>query len=458
MARKPMEGSQRQAKYGATAGLYVIVVIAILVAINWLANRYNKSYDATANKRYTLSEQTKKIVNELKSDATITYIDRASQFDQAKSLLERYANLSPKIHIHYIDYMKNPTVARSYNLKYPGTAFVEYNSKREEAKAMTEEGITGLIRTEKSGTKKVCFVQGSGEHPLDESGQTGLSRFKDALSKESYDATPVNLLQNAQVPKDCTVLVAAGPQYDYQAPEVAAIQNYVQNGGRAMLLLDPPLQMGRTTTSKNEGLEKMLAGWGVSLANDLVLEVNPIGQLFGLGPEVPLITSYGSQPIVTELHSATGFPLAQSMTIANKDKTTVEKLFSTGNNAEATTNLSSQSVTLGDPKNQKGPFTLGAAGTYNTGKPNEQGRFVVIGNSGFAANNFISFNANRDLAMNAINWLAQDEDLISIRPKEAEDRRLNVNAAQMRLFLYFTLIALPLLIIGSGISVFLKRR
>lgn len=459
MARKIMEGGQRQAKYGATAALYVIVVIAILVAINWLANRYNKSYDATANKRYTLSEQTKKIVNELKSDATITYIDRASQFDQAKSLLDRYSNLSPKIHIHYVDYMKNPTVARSYNLKYPGTAFVEYNSKREEAKAMTEEGITGaLIRAEKNGTKKVCFVQGSGEHSLDESGQNGLSRFKDALSKENYDATAVNLLQNAQVPKDCTVLVVAGPQYDYQAPEVTAIQNYVQNGGRAMFLLDPPLQMGRTTTSKNEGLEKMLAGWGVTLENDLVLEVNPIGQLFGLGPEVPLITSYGSQPIVTELHSATGFPLAQSMKIANKDKTTVEKLFSTGNNAEATTNLASQSVTLGDPKNQKGPFTLGAAGTYNTGKSNEQGRFVVIGNSGFAANNFISFNANRDLAMNAINWLAQDEDLISIRPKEAEDRRLNVNAAQMRLFLYFTLIALPLLIIGSGISVFLKRR
>ena len=101
---------------------------------------------------------------------------------------------------------------------------------------------------------------------------------------------------------------------------------------------------------------------------------------------------------------------------------------------------------------------MGAAGTYNTGKPNEQGRFVVVGNSGFAANNFISFNANRDLAMNAINWLAQDEDLISIRPKENENRRLNVNAAQMRLFLYFTLIALPLLIIGSGVSVFLKRR
>jgi ABC-type uncharacterized transport system involved in gliding motility auxiliary subunit len=459
MATKTMDASARQAKYGATAALYVLIVIAVLVIVNWLANRYNKSYDATSNKRYTLSDQTKKIVNELKIPATITYIDRTSQFDQAKSLLDRYANLSPKVHIQYIDFMKNPTIARSYNLKYPGTSFVELNGKKEEAKAMTEEGITGaFIRAEKGGTKKICFAQGSGEHSLDESGATGLSRFKDALSKEDYDAIATNLLQTAQVPNDCTVLVVAGPQYDYQQPEVDAIKKYVENGGRAMFLLDPPLQMGHQTTSKNEGLEKLLANWGVTVDNNLVLEVNPIGQLFGLGPQVPLITSYGSQPIVTDLHSATGFPLAQSIDIANKDKATVEKLFSTGNNAEATTNLSAQSVTLGDPKNKKGPFTLGAAGSYNTGKPNQQGRFVVVGNSGFAANNFISFNANRDLAMNAVNWLAQDEDLISIRPKEADDRRLNVNASQMRLFLYFTLIALPLLIIGSGVSVFLKRR
>jgi ABC-type uncharacterized transport system involved in gliding motility auxiliary subunit len=196
----------------------------------------------------------------------------------------------------------------------------------------------------------------------------------------------------------------------------------------------------------------------VTLEDNLVLEVNPIGQLFGIGPQVPLITSYGTQPIVSELHSATGFPLAQSMTIGNKDKTTVDKLLSTGDASEATSNLSSGSVTLGDSKNKKGPFVLGAAGSYNTGKPNQQGRFVVIGNSGFAANNFISFNANRDLAMNIINWLAQDEDLISIRPKETEDRRINVNAAQMRMFFYFSLIALPLLIIGTGVSVFLKRR
>ena len=202
----------------------------------------------------------------------------------------------------------------------------------------------------------------------------------------------------------------------------------------------------------------MLAGWGVTLDNNLVLEVNPMGQLLGVGPEVPLITSYGTQAIVSELHSATAFPLAQSMTIANSGKSTLEKLFSTGERAEATSNLSSASVTLGDSKNKKGPFVLAAAGEYSTGKPTSQGRFVVVGNSGFLANNFIGFNANRDLAMNAINWLAQDEDLISIRPKEAQDRRLNVSAAQMRIFFYFAFIFLPLVMIAAGASIFLKRR
>ena len=460
MANRNMDaGSARQAKYGATSALYVVIIVAVLVLINWLANRYNKSYDATANKQYTLSEQTKKIVRDLKGNATIVYIDRTSQFDRAKALLERYSNVSPKIHIQYVDYVKNPTVARAYDVKTPGTAFIEANGKKEEAKSFTEEGITGaFIRAIKGGVKKVCFVQGSGEHSLDESGSTGLSNFKDALSKESYDAVAISLLQTAQVPADCSTVIVAGPQYAYPQPEVNALQKYVENGGRAMFLIDPPLQMGKSVVSKNELLDKALAGWGVTLENDLVLEVNPLGQMFGIGPEVPLITSYGSHPIVSNLRSATAFPLAQSMTIANQGKTSVEKLFSTGERSEATTNLSAATVTLGDPKNKKGPFILGAAGTYTVGKPNEQGRLVVIGNSGFAANNFISFNANKDLAMNAVNWLAQDEDLISIRPKQAEDRRLNATVAQMRVFLYFALIAFPLFIIGLGVSVFLKRR
>src|SRR3954466_912392 len=90
--------SAQQARFGATAVLYTIIVIAVLVMVNWLANRYNKSYDTTSNKRFTLSQETKKVIGDLKSDATITYIDKTSNFEQARGMLDRYANLSPKIH------------------------------------------------------------------------------------------------------------------------------------------------------------------------------------------------------------------------------------------------------------------------------------------------------------------------------------------------------------------------
>src|SRR5439155_1805654 len=91
-------------------------------------NRYNKTFDTTSNKRFTLSDQTQKLVRNLKGDATITYIDKSSGFESARGMLDRYKNLSPKIHIQYIDYQKQPTVARAYGLRFPGTAYVELGS------------------------------------------------------------------------------------------------------------------------------------------------------------------------------------------------------------------------------------------------------------------------------------------------------------------------------------------
>src|SRR6185312_14624654 len=103
----------RQTKFAAYAATYVLVVIAVIVVVNVLAERYNKSYDATANKRYSLSEQTAKIVKGLKQDATITYFDQSTRFQSAKDLLEQYQNLSPKIHVEYVDPDKKPEIARA---------------------------------------------------------------------------------------------------------------------------------------------------------------------------------------------------------------------------------------------------------------------------------------------------------------------------------------------------------
>jgi ABC-type uncharacterized transport system involved in gliding motility auxiliary subunit len=450
----------RQTRYAAYATIYILVVIAVVVVANILADRYNKSFDATSNKRYSLSGQTAKIVQGLKQDATITYFDQSTRFRDGKDLLDQYANLSRKVKVEYVDPDKNPQLAREAGIRNFGTAIVQIGEKKEEAKSMTEEGITGaFIRDLKSNTRTVCFVTGSGEHQVDDSDREGLSRFKELLAKDGYETNPIDLLQKAEVPSTCTTLVVAGPTRNYQSPEVDAIKAFVEDGGRALVMLDPPLKLGRSETADNDALTNLLQGWGVTMSRDLILDLNPIGQLAGLGPQVALVTSYSAQPIVNQMKgTATGFPLSRSMDIKSTDKTSVQKLFDSSSTSLATSNLSSPSVNVNDPKNKKGPLTLAAAGTYNTGKEKSQGRFVVIGSSSWAANAFISFNGNSDLAMNAMNWLSSDEDLISIRPKQQEDRRITMTRAQLGWVRATSQFALPLLVVFAGTFVWWRRR
>jgi ABC-type uncharacterized transport system involved in gliding motility auxiliary subunit len=450
----------RQTKYAAYATLYILVIVAIFSVANTLANRYNKSYDATSNKRYSLSDQTAKIIKGLKQDATITYFDQGREFMRGKDQLDQYANLSPKVHIKYVDPDKEPQAAREAGIKNYGTAIVQIGAKKEEAKSLNEEGITGaFIRDLKNSTRTVCFVTGSGEHQIDDTERSGYSRFKELLGKDNYSAKSINLLQKAEIPSDCTVLVVGGPSGDYQQPEVDAIKKFVEDGGRALFLLDPPLKMGRSEIADNEALAALVQSWGVTPDRDLILDLNPIGQLAGLGPQVALVTAYNSHPIVSEMKgSATGFPLSRSLDIKSAGKATVEKLFGSSDTSLATNKLDSPNVDPNDPKNKKGPLTIAAAGSYNTGKENSQGRFVVIGSSSWAANSFINFNGNRDLALNAMNWLSSDEDLISIRPKDREDRRITMTRGQLNLVRITSQFVLPLIVIFAGVSVWWRRR
>jgi len=450
----------RQTKYAAYAAIYIVAILAIVSTANILADRYNKSYDATANKRYSLSDQTVKIVKGLKQDATIAYFDQPRGFARAKDQLELYSNLSPKVHVKYVDADKDVMVTRAAGVKRPGTAIVQIGDKKEEAKSVTEEGITGaFIRDLKTTTRTVCFTTGSGEHQIDDANRDGYSQLRDLLGKDEYSTRSISLLQKAEVPGDCTVLVVGGPSGDYQQPQVEAIKKFVEDGGRALFMLDPPLKVGREEIADNDALTALLQSWGVTADKDLILDLNPIGQVMGLGPQVALVTRYGAHPIVSELkRTATGFPLARSLQIKNADKTSVEKLFDSSDSSLATNKLDSPRIDPSDPKNKKGPLTIGAAGTYSTGKQNSQGRFVVIGSSGWAANSFIRFNGNRDLALNAMNWLSSDEDLISIRPKEKDDRRITMTRAQMNWVRTTSQFVFPLAVIFAGVWVWWRRR
>jgi ABC-type uncharacterized transport system involved in gliding motility auxiliary subunit len=450
----------RQTKYGAFSGLYILVVLAILVVANILANRDNKSFDTTSNKRYSLSDETKKVISGLKQNATITYYNQSTRFREGKDLLDQYAALSSKIHVDYVDPDKQPQLAREAGIREFGTAVVTIGGKKQTAKSLTEEGITGaFIRDLKGTTRMVCFVTGSGEHAIDDSGRDGLSQFKDLLAKDEYEAKSIDLLQTAAVPAECTALVVAGPTHDYQQPEVSALKTYVENGGRALLMLDPPIQFGRSPIATNDGFIALLESWGVTPDKDMILDLNPIGQIAGLGPQVALVSTYTTQPIVASMRgSAVGFPLSRSLQIKSTGKATVDKMFDSSSSSLATSNLNSAEVSTGDPNNKKGPLTIAAAGSYDTGKPHSQGRFVVTGSSSWAANRFLGFNGNGDLALNTVNWLASDEDLISIRPKPQDDRRITMTRAQLILVRTTSQFLLPLLVVIAGTMVWWKRR
>jgi ABC-type uncharacterized transport system involved in gliding motility auxiliary subunit len=318
--------------------------------------------------------------------------------------------------------------------------------------------VTGaFIRDLKNNARTVCFLTGSGEHQIDQAGQSGYSDLKNVLAKDEYTSKSVSLIGQTEVPQDCTVLVIGGPTKNYQQTEVDAIKKYVESGGRAFFMLDPPLKMGHSEIAENDALSNLLESWGVTLDKDLVLD--PLGQVVGLSQEWAVVTSYDPHPIVNELKgTATAFPGTRSLAVKSTDKTNVEKLFDSSRASMGIAKLNSPRIDVNDPDNKKGPLPIAAAGTYNTGKENVQGRFVVVGSSTWATDAALGFNGNADLASNAVNWLASDEDLISIRPKDPDNRRITMTARQFLWVRTASQFLFPLAAVIAGVSVWWKRR
>src|ERR1700689_5049045 len=202
MADKNAWMKTRQTKYGAYAFVYTLVVIAVLVVGNWLASSHNKSIDVTSNKQYTLSDQTKKVVGNLKADVNVYYFDASTGYDRARDILDRYANLSSKLKISYVDPDKKPDIARVEGARAMGDIIVDNGEKKETAQGLTEEELTGaLVRASHTGAKTVCFINGSGEHTLADTERDGYATLKDALEKNNYKTDTISLIEKPKTPK-----------------------------------------------------------------------------------------------------------------------------------------------------------------------------------------------------------------------------------------------------------------
>ncbi|HMD98495.1 MAG TPA: GldG family protein [Terriglobia bacterium] len=438
---------------GGNLALYTLVFLAIVVVVNWFVSQHDRHWDLTPNKQYSLSPQTLKLLKGLDRSVTIYAFDHKEGFRESRDLLNNYSAGSRRVTVQYVDPDREPGLAKQYNIRTYGTIVVAAGDRHFEAPGQTEEGVTNALIRVLKGQKTVYFVEGHKERSLDDTERAGYDRLKKALTSESYDVKTLTLMPKNEIPSDCALLVIAGPQYDYVQPEVEAIEKYVKDGGRLLAMVDPGIEL--------PNLGKMLADWNVTLQNDLVIDENPVAQLFGTSPTMPVIMKYGSSPIVQPLQGAmTLFPFARSFVIGKDAKAgaTDDSLCetSTASFGVADFNPKMEKVSFRPDKDHKGPLTVAVAGTLTGGK--SEGRFVALGTSSLPANVYLSFQANRDFFMNAVNWLGAEEDLISIRPKPPESQHLVLTAAQMSKILYLGVIGLPLFIILIGVSVWWGRR
>ena len=449
--------TSRQAKYGLNTAIYCLVALAIVVVVNLIANRFVKQIDLTANKRYSLAPQTAKILSELQKDVELVYFDRRNNFTSVRDKLEMFPIKSRRVKVTYVDPDREPSKANQYKVKTYGTLIVASGDRNEQAKGLQEEEITGsIIRVLKGGPKNIYFLTGHGERDLESTERLGYSAAKKALEESNYKVNPLSLLeQSPKIPEDCTLLVIAGPMKDFLDPEIAAIKDYVLKGGRVFFLLHPQ------TPPK---LIDLLDQFGADAHNNLVVDTSGLGRLFGTDELMPLVVQYEDHPITKDLvNTATLFPFASAVHTSTKGMAgaVFREIAKTTKNSWSTTEVQSKQITFRKGQDTEGPLALLGVGTYRPmGSPDaaKEGRYVVAGSAEFVANSILGFPGNRDLFLNAVNWLASDEDLISIRPKDPEDRRVNLSPSQMTMIFYGSLIVVPLAIVLSGLGVWWKRR
>jgi ABC-type uncharacterized transport system involved in gliding motility auxiliary subunit len=460
---------RRSARFGINSAASVLFLIGILALVNYLGAQNVKRVDMTTEKIYSLSDQSVNVADQVKEDLRIKAFYPSGDYAPARDLLDLYKSRNSKIDYEFIDPDRQPQLAQQYSVtaygdfqnpmtgesfRY-GTLILEMAGKTErvekQSEPLREEDLTNaLMKIVKGEMKTIYFTDGHGEKKLDDSERTGYSGAKGALEKENYVIKTVNLVQEGKVPDDATVVVIAGPTSEPFANELEFVDAFLAKGGGVLFLLDP---------APGAGLRDYMKKWSLDVGDNIVLDASGVGRLFGAGPQIPLVTNYGAHKITERFNVMTFFPLVRSITPAEMpaDGVMLEKLLSTNQNSWGETNMKSGEAVFDEKVDLQGPVTLGVVVTKDLGE-NKKTRLIVIGDSDFASNSYFGQQGNGNLFTNAVSWLAQDENFISIRPKNPDDRRLTMTEAQGRLASYISVLLLPLGILLAGVSVWMKRR
>jgi ABC-type uncharacterized transport system involved in gliding motility auxiliary subunit len=465
----------RQARFGTLAAASILVVLGILIAINYLSTRHNKRWDLTAAHQFSLSDQTKKVLADLKEPVKIRVFARSDAFQPFRDRLDEYTYQSKQVSVEYIDPDKRPGVAQQLGVTALGTIVLEYKGRNEKVNSEAEQELTnGLIKVIQGRQPKVYFTQGHGEKDTAGAQPGGYNAVVGGLTSGNFVVDKVVLAQQGAVPADADIVIVAGPKTDFLPPEIDALKAYLAKGGKLLVMLDPIL---KAEQAQPTGLQALLKDWGIDAGNDVILDVSGMGRLIGTDESVPVAASYPPHAITEDFRLLTAYPLARSMSPieGGVNGHTAQKIVETSNRSWAETNL--KSLTGGQPAKQDegdkaGPVALGSAVSAPVAAapppatPPKEGeapktaetRIVAFGDSDFASNGALGVAGNRDLFLNTVNWLAQQENLIAIRPRDPEDRRITLTADQERRIFFLTVLIVPGLVLLAGVQTWWRRR
>lgn len=483
---------RRQAREGALATSGVALALGILVAANYVLSRQNVRWDLTAAQQYSLSPQTQRVLEALEAPVSVLVFAREAEFPGYRDRLDEYSYVSPRVNVEYVDVDRNPVRARQYEVQAYGTIVFEYEGRVERTTSNSEQELTNaLIKAVEGEERTVYFVQGHGERDPEGDDRDGYGAVRDALGRDNFRVETVVLAQTGEAPADATVLVVAGPTTDLLPAEADVLRDYLDGGGKLLLMLDPP---DTEDAPPQPNLAALAGEWGIELGADVVVDASGVGQLLGTDASVPVAATYPPHAITDGFNLLTAFPLARSVRpVAGGVAGRVgEVVVETGARSWAEADLSQLAageVTLDeDAGDVPGPVPIaavvaqtidepepadegddgedGAEDEAETGAEDEaddddpplQARLAVFGDSDFAANAAVGIQGNRDLALNTINWLAQQENLIAIRPREPEDRRITLTADQQARIYWLSLVVLPAFIAAAGVYTWWNRR
>ena len=446
---------KRSTRMGTNVILMTLFFIGILSVLAVLLSKHHIRFDLSEEGKFSLSPQSIKILKNLKKDIKITGFveERTKSKEQAVDLLNSFKYQTTKIQYELIDPGKRPAIARQYGITQSDTLVLEGGKQEKRVRAINEEElINAVVQVNQDRKKVIYFLEGHGEHKIGDSEKEGYSLAKEALDKDGYEVKSLLILQEGKVPEECSVLIVGGPMTMVLPAEKTGIEAYLNKGGKVLFLIDPE--------SKSD-FEGFLEKWGVTLQNDLIID--PLSRLFGGDFTIPVVNSFPPNEITQDLKSPVFFPVARSM-ILNKAKESeidLKPIAESGPNSWGETKIQTGEARFDPAEDYKGPVTIAAAFSFkkkSETEPEKPAKWIVVGDSDFAANGFLKAAGNSDLFLNMISWLAEEKGLISVRPAPSKATPLFLTSMQGKLLFFVPILIMPGLVFVIGISVWIKRK